>query len=103
MATARTTVGSVFGSVASIATTVTSTFETVNVALSVANSSVSTWAKTQEIRNKLNAATAQERVLIEKSREITELRMEVIKEGEANQEWKGQFDKAHSDLSALLK
>lgn len=102
MASARMSLGSIFGAVSQTAGTITSTLETVNHAVGMANEAISNMAIQQKVRSKLDNETFQTTVLIEKSKELAETTLEGAKFRDQSEAHAQAYDSAFNQLAAIL-
>lgn len=102
MASARMSLGSIFGAVSQTAGTITSTLETVNHAVGMANEAISNMAIQQKVRSKLDNAAFEATVLIEKSKELAEVTLDGAKFRAQSEAHAQAYDQAFAQYVAVL-
>ena len=102
MATARMSIGSVFGAIGQTATTITSTLGAVNAGIGMANAAITNMATQQQVRIKLDNASFKETLLTEKAQELADSTLEAAKFRNKSDQHAQAYDTAHATLAAAL-
>ena len=100
MATARATVGSVFGVVATTANVVVDTLAIATTTLEAANASVEAWSSKVKIEAKINKGLAEKLAIQNAAIKLKDSRMEVL---QLNEEELNQFNMALKEIEELVK
>ena len=103
MATARMSIGSVFGAIGQTATTLTSTLETVNHAVGMANEAVSNMAIQQKLRSKADNASFKTTLANEKAQELAESTLSAAKFRHQSDAHAAAYDQAYAQIAAALE
>ena len=102
MATARMSIGSVFGAIGQTATTLTTSLEAVNAGIGMANQAIQSMATQQRVRAELDDGAFEEIVLNEKAQELAEATIVSAKFRNQSEAHAAAFDAAHEKLAAVL-
>ena len=100
MATARATVGSVFGVVATAANVVVDTLAIATTTLEAANASVEAWSSKVKIEAKINKGLAEKLAIQNAAIKLKDSRMEIL---QLNEEELAQYNEALKEIEELIK
>lgn len=102
MATARMTLGNVFGSISTAAETVTTTLNAASAGVGMLTAFVDKAAQDQKDRYALDSKTSREQLLIEKSQEIADMKVGVLTYCAKSKDHAQAFTEAYADLKTVF-
>lgn len=102
MATARMSIGSIFGTIGQTANTLTTSLEAVNAGIGMANQAIQSMAIQQKVRAELGDESFEEMVLVEKSKELADVTLGAAKFRSQSEQHAQAYDAAFAKLSAVL-
>jgi hypothetical protein len=103
MATARMSIGSIFGAIGQTAGTITTTLEAANAGLGMANEAISNMAIQQKLRSKADNASFKITLANEKTQELAESTLEAAKFRQQSDAHAQAFDSAYAIIAAALE